>query len=521
MKHDRDLRSPLGASRLSDYFQLGLAQPALDFVDIDVEGDLPVFLDPTALLGLRTSWAGGCVALLQDFFQHILELLREGRVSHARSLLAVLREPNETHLGLSQGVARGRGLGATSSGWLCDALQRSQAVHTGLLEHLEDSILMIPGVAGDLVSDITTNLIRAPLIEYTASECESLGIPLQHGLASGPLWDPERHEWHTTHVSQPMGPRGRLLLVPKILVRRHLEYDYEEYYQHYLLAFLQNAEMEQKTGLVKVLKSGPRVYKKDLEAKYGRGKNVVVDLTLQHPEVLAKYRQDKRQQRRLRRPPLTHEQIAEVTGTRPPDLGSLLDEVRAVAPGNESAAAYHSSVFKLLKAVFYPALSHARKEQEIHEGLKRIDIAFDNDARSGFFDWLAGHFPAPVIFIECKNYGRELGNPELDQMIGRLSPSRGRFGMIVCRSLEDPETFHRRCQNTADDDHGFIIALTDDDLAALVEGAKQPGLRALDFPLLRDRFQRLLFRAEVKHEASADPSSEGQADVRPTPEESA
>jgi hypothetical protein len=117
-----------------------------------------------------------------------------------------------------------------------------------------------------------------------------------------------------------------------------------------------------------------------------------------------------------------------------------------------------------LTALFYPSLSNPVKQLQIHEGRKRIDLTYTNVAGQGFFHWLSMHYSASHIFIECKNYGRELGNPELDQMAGRFSPSRGQFGIITCRSFENKELFFKRCRDTANDQRGFIIPLDDDDL---------------------------------------------------------
>ena len=475
--------------RVSEYYQLGRTQPTLDFVDVDIRGDLRVFVDPKALRLLPTEWGDECVSLIQDFFRHVLQLIRAGQHVEARALLAQLREPNEVHLGLSRDRARGSALGDQSAHDVWDALTRSEAVETGLLEDLEDTILMVPGIADDRVSDISVNLIRGPLIRYTREMAGYHGIPLEPDVDSGPLWNPRTKEWYSELVPLPMTPAGRLLLVPKAVVRRRMTYDVEEYYRHYLLEFLQDLELSNpNSDLVELLKNGRRrVTKKALAEKYGRGKLTVIRQTREHPEVLRRYRRDKEHSIR---PALSHQDLANEAGTPPPAWDELLEAVRRLSPGREDSDEYELAVEALLTALFYPDLTNPVRQSRIHDGRKRIDIDYTNAAQSGFFFWLSHHYNAPRVFAECKNYSSDPSNPELDQLAGRFSPSRGKVGLLVCRNLEDKDLFLERCRDTARDDRGFIIALDDDDLAVLVQDVAT-NLDSRDFHLLREHFRRL------------------------------
>jgi hypothetical protein len=71
------------------------------------------------------------VTLIQDFFGVILDLIRCGHHNDAVRLLRHLREPNETHLGLSRGPAHGHALGALSAAELWKALVDSEAIRSG------------------------------------------------------------------------------------------------------------------------------------------------------------------------------------------------------------------------------------------------------------------------------------------------------------------------------------------------------------------------------------------------------
>jgi len=58
----------------------------------------------------------------------------------------------------------------------------------------------------------------------------------------------------------------------------------------------------------------------------------------------------------------------------------------------------------------------------------------------------------------------------------------------VCRQLDDPKLFADRCRDTAKDDRGYIITLTDEELGTLVEQKKK---NPTDFPLIRSKFNAL------------------------------
>lgn len=284
--------------RVSEYYKLGRVQATLDFVDVDIVADTPVFLSPKALTMLPSEFGDECVHLVQSFFQTVLESIRENRNEDAERLLRQLREPNETRLGLSKGKAKGHALGSGSAHDVWESLSKSEAAKSGLLEDLEDTVLMIVGISVDLVSDMATNIIREPLIRYTQDMCRQYGIPMSEGVESGPLWSSKEKRWYSKFVELPIAGSGKLLLIPKVLVRRHLQYDAGEYFRHFLLEHMKAAELAANSELVEVIKSGKgkkekvrrRVTKKALMKKYGADKNTIVAETRKHPKALEIYK---------------------------------------------------------------------------------------------------------------------------------------------------------------------------------------------------------------------------------------
>ena len=391
---------------------------------------------------------------------------------------------------LSTAESRGRALGHESAGDVWEAFSQSEAARSGLLEDLEDTVLLVDGISTDIISDITTNIIRQPLIHYTQAACAWYGIPLTQDVDSGPIWDPDTQDWFSEYVSLPMVPSGKLLLVPKAIVRRRLEYDADEYYRHYILEHLKSVELAANSELVQTLRRGrKRVTKKALTEKYGRGKDVNLRETRKEPSLLTRYRDSKRS---TIRPPLDHEALAAEENTPEPDWDNLLNDVLSLPTGQANANHYERAIESLLSALFYPSLSNPQPQRQIHEGRKRIDLTYTNVATQGFFRWLSQHYPAPHIFVECKNYVDDPANPELDQLSGRFSRLRGKFGLLVCRKIANKSLFAARCRDTAQDDRGFIVYLDDTDLSELVELKKSAAPIQDQYALLKSRTDSLI-----------------------------
>src|ERR1035437_3969976 len=227
--------------RVSEAYDLRLSQAELDFVNVDTRDDSPLFLDPRSLLLYKDEWGERCVSLLQEFFTEVLRLLTIGPDAPA-AILGQLHEPNETRLGFSSGRAQGRAVGTELADRLGEALSSSQAVETGLLQDLEDTILLIPGIGPDLISDIPTCVIREPLIEYTQAMADEYGMELVT-THPGPVWDPTTKLWRAVRADVLKQDRRALLLVPKAIVRRKLDFDANEYFDDVIYPFLRDEEM--------------------------------------------------------------------------------------------------------------------------------------------------------------------------------------------------------------------------------------------------------------------------------------
>jgi hypothetical protein len=446
---------------ISRYFNLGKTQAELDFVNVDTDRDTPVFVDPYALEIKEDQWSNRCADHIWSFFTAVLEAIRSNNTVRALHLLSHLHEAQETYLGVSRGRPQGRGIGSGHAAQLLDALQQSRAVQTGLLSDLAEAELFIAGIGRDKISDLTTNIIRGPLVDYTAAQCELHSIGLYSVSSAGPVWDPAREDWVQKSHELPMVARKPVILVPKYSVRRRLSLDSQEFYNHQMINFLAEEYLTASSSLVHTLKNGGRrVYKKDVKERHPFIKNDLADFVRQHPEVLEEYKRLKGAQGPLSITEL-EKNFDEAALAR-----ALEVALSAIAPGSATATKYHHLITGILSFLFFPGLIEPIKEREIHDGRKRIDIKFTNTGTGVFFERVlkAAQTRAVSISVECKNYTTDPANPELDQLSGRFSHTRGFIGFLCCRTLQNKIAMSQRCRDTAMDGRGYVIVLDDDEI---------------------------------------------------------
>ncbi|RJQ35800.1 hypothetical protein C4568_00215 [Candidatus Parcubacteria bacterium] len=486
-------RSHNNRQTFSEYFHLGKQQHELDFVDIPINnGDISLFIDPYALSKRNDRWSIECHNFIVSFFQRVVDLIRAGQERDAKYMLSGLKEPNQTRFGLSVGkLARGRGVSGSQAEALYEVLAESSAVKTGFLKDLEECELLIDGIGTDKISDITTNIIRGKLIEYTQNQCSLWDVPM-HDIPSGQIWDQIENRWLSTYVPLPVCYEKSVLLVPKAIARFSLEFSHQEYYQHFVLNFIQEEHMSAGSSLVRVLKDGTRrpPTKKALKKLHPNSKQFLYSFSKDHPEVLKQYRQSKT----YKLSEIESEDINELNKKRPEfDYDGLKAAFAKINSGDADADKYHNHMVGALSAIFYPTLISPKKEQPIHGGRKKIDISFENAAKDGFFWTLPQNkqVPSSYIFIECKNYSSDPANPELDQLSGRFSTNRGKFGFLVCRRLSNKPRFIQRCKDTAQDGRGFIVVLDDSDIKKLLDFRKNNRIRELN-DFLETEFKKLV-----------------------------
>lgn len=450
--------------KISGIYNLNKSQAELDFVDIDPARDTPLFLDPFFLSKRQDNWSHEAILTIRGFFQRVIDLIRSRNEVKAKELFDHLHEPNSTCLGMSSSDPQGRGVGNENTAKIYNNLLRSRAIQTGLIQDIEDNILFVDNFGKDKLSDMTTNIITTHLIQYTQNQCQLHNIPLTPGIASGYFWNRRENEWQTDYKDMLIVNNKKILLVPKGIVSFSKGYTPEKYYNNFILEFLQNDHLRIQSALVQRKNNGTQfVTKKSLKEINPQSKEFLRRFTTEHPEVLEQFK-DETDTKSLTNIEITDIDIRQI-------IRGLITRLQATPAGSDDASNFHNLIIGILEIIFYPHLINPVKERDIHHGRKRIDISFDNASKDGIFRRLSEnqHIPCQYIFVECKNYNRDVANPELDQMGGRFSVNRGQVGFVVCRTIDNMQLFIDRCRDTFRDGRGLIIPLIDADIIQLLQ----------------------------------------------------
>jgi len=200
---------------------------------------------------------------------------------------------------------------------------------------------MIRGISHDKISDLTTNILRGHLVEYTNAQCWLHSIQSQN-VPINPIFNTDTMEWEDAYVDLPVW-RGRpILLVPKSAVRYSPAYQHARYYQHYVLNFLKARELNNPaSALVRVMRNERKkterrvVLKKDLAALYPRAKEFLFQFSRDNPAVLREYKDD------LKRMEATDSASDVDTDDETVIAEVLATVLQQTDPGSEHASAYH------------------------------------------------------------------------------------------------------------------------------------------------------------------------------------
>lgn len=274
----------------------------LDFVDVHVDSDNQLYIDPERIALSNHPFADAAVEAIEDFFSTLCQAASTGNDMELYQLLSFGREPNETHLGFSAFRSRGRGTTPAIMMPIVHDMIDSGMFDTGLVTQLTDLQLWTPNFHYDRLSDLTTNIIRSVLVDYTYSQYETWQLPLpDEDCRSAPTWDVQSHRWVMVDYPHFLSGRWPTLLIPKAFVGRRMLSSPGELLQKHAFRYRQQEHLDEKTDYChrKVRKNGDEVWSPptkhelySLEVKGQAAKGYLKRVGAAHPNMVRELHED-------------------------------------------------------------------------------------------------------------------------------------------------------------------------------------------------------------------------------------
>ena len=214
-------------------------QDQLDFVDVRLDRDNVLFIDPILI---RMSHNGICRKMMQtidDYFDYLYSAYRECNTREKENAYQHANEVNATRLGYGRGD---NGNGNTVEGLLSKFCELEQLTKIETVSTAEDLVIFIKNFAEDGLSDLLTNIIQKELYDYTNAMFKKYNIKY-NDQCSFWSWDSKTHNWKYYNNLPAYNPgNGRLLLVPKEIVSKSYLFSISNYLWRELLERLKKAK---------------------------------------------------------------------------------------------------------------------------------------------------------------------------------------------------------------------------------------------------------------------------------------
>lgn len=218
---------------ISDEWKLnGKGHENYEFVDVAINDDNLVFIDPCLIERRADAWSLKAAAHIESYFNKLFEAYSRKNRKNMRLLLSHAREQNATRLGYGNGD---NGKGNTAVG-LMHIFQPLEVLIDEIetIGKAQDLPLLIPGFAEDGLSDLLTNILHECLNEFTLEQMQKYGVQ-SNGTVKFYTWNLQNEEWKKVEKPSFLANGKELLLVPKCVVRKNYLFCVNQYFTRIIL----------------------------------------------------------------------------------------------------------------------------------------------------------------------------------------------------------------------------------------------------------------------------------------------
>lgn len=417
---------------LNRVLNIPIKQEEVDFVIPDIHTDRRLAIDPFLFYRSFNVDFRRVHDQLLEFFSYVIDLIRRGDSETAAEYL-VCPEVAEICLGYSAKGTAGSGVGPDLAKEIASLFQNSPVLIKRGLRHIEELQLVCYGVGPDRISDITANIIKLFLIEYTSKQCASWDLPIHSAVPVEHYFDHGSFTWKDGYFDLPVNPDtgGALLLVPRRVLRVLPWINYDEYVNEYKSNFLRPMKGKRP------LRFKPRKETKRTELE----KSEICFFNRNDTAFMDAYVERKEREAAKAEP----DEIALMQDLKYlRENGERLREgLLSVSSGREDAYEYQDIIHKILTFCFHPHLVDGKPQQRTYEGTLIRDLIYVNEGTRNFWRYIQGRYGGLYIVFELKNKD-QLSGSDIDQLATYLGDPMGRFGIVISRGDSNKTSFNRR-----------------------------------------------------------------------------
>lgn len=211
---------------LSEYMKTGKGHSNFEFVDIQLDMDNRIFIDPVLLQLVTDKWSIEANQHVQSYFDCLFTSLKNDRKNQINKLFSHAHEQNATKFGYGNGR---NGKGKTADGLEKSLGKLKELVHViPTISQAEDIPVLVEGFAEDCMSDLLTNILHKQLNEFTACQMKKRNI-LSNNQKTFWTWDILKSDWTQITRESWFYNNRELLVVPKWIVRQNYLFKAHQY----------------------------------------------------------------------------------------------------------------------------------------------------------------------------------------------------------------------------------------------------------------------------------------------------
>jgi len=419
--------------RLNDFHSLSFVQEEVDFAIPFLEEDIPLYIDPFLLWKSPSMQDNSLHTAITNSFNNLGHKFINGNEVEAKNLLMKLSECREIGLGLSKNK-NGKSIGEKTANEILSIYKQIPQVSKSGFTHFEEIQLFVDQVSKDRISDITSNLIKSFLIDYTIEQCEKHSIPIEKVTLEN-IYNYKKQKFDTENIFLPINPtdKSAILLVPKRWLRFIPWINYDDYFSSY-------------------------ISKLDDEKFTDKNRISLLNFNRENYDVIQTYVKIKEKNAQDCKNDPLFKQIPVISTKR------KLKEISNLPSGNENGndKKYEDIICQLLPTLLYPQLDFAQSQSRTETGVLIRDLIFYNNQSYDFLEDIYKTYNCKQIVIELKNV-KELDRNHVNQLNRYLNNQFGNFGILFTRN-KPPKSVYKNTIDLWSGQRRCILILTDEDL---------------------------------------------------------